>query len=184
MTPAQAAALLTIAAAIDNRKPDEDQAKAWALVLDGLPFEECRDAVVAHYRSSRDWLMPSDIVSRVSATRIKRWDAWYVKFGFPVPPARLADDPVAGNRWIEEQRGRIMSGEVTDPSQLEAGASDALTQRDVAALGLVGRKVPTANYAQQAEATRAKLRAARADEPAATRTAPRPTRGTDTEEKP
>ena len=31
MTPAQAAALLTIAASFDNRKPDADQAKAWAM---------------------------------------------------------------------------------------------------------------------------------------------------------
>lgn len=183
MTPAEAAALLTVAASLDNRKPDEDAAKAWALVLDGLSFIECRDAIIAHYRASRDWIMPADIVNGVRRERVKRWDAYYTSFGFPVPPARLADDPQAGNRWIEEQRARIMSGEITRPGQIEEGASDALTQRDVTALGLVGRKVPTADYAKQAEATRAKLRAARAiddDAPAAC-AALQPTH-TDTEE--
>lgn len=182
MTPAEAAGLLTVAAAIDNRKPDEDAAKAWALVLDGLSYIECRDAIVDHYRKSRDWIMPADIVSGVRRERIKRWDAYYASYGFPVPPARLADDPVAGNRWIEEQRTRIMSGEVTSPTQIEEGASDALTERDVAALGLVGRKVPTADYAKQAEATRAKLRAARADTDEPARVSHPQHEATDTEE--
>lgn len=38
MTPTEAAMLLTIAASYDNRKPDADQAKAWAMVLDDLRF--------------------------------------------------------------------------------------------------------------------------------------------------
>ena len=52
MTPTDAARLLTLAAAYDNRKPDADQAKAWAMVLDGLRFEDCCEAIVAHYRAT------------------------------------------------------------------------------------------------------------------------------------
>ena len=72
MTPAQAQALLTVAAAYDNRKPDPDAAMAWSLALDGYGFEDCRDAIVAHYRTTRDWIMPSDVTTAVKRTRGSR----------------------------------------------------------------------------------------------------------------
>ena len=72
MTPTEAAALLTIAAAYDNRKPDADQAKAWAMALDGLGFEDCRQVVVEHYRKTRDWLMPADVFNGVRRLRYER----------------------------------------------------------------------------------------------------------------
>jgi hypothetical protein len=68
----EAAALLTVAAAFDNRKPDADQAKVWALALDGLRFIDCRDAIVTHYQSSREWLMPADVIRGVKRLRRDR----------------------------------------------------------------------------------------------------------------
>ena len=72
MKPTEAAALLTIAAAFDNRKPDPDQAKAWAMALDGLRFEDCRAVVVEHYQRSREWIMPVDVRAAVKKLRAKR----------------------------------------------------------------------------------------------------------------
>ena len=80
MKPTEAAALLTIAAAYDNRKPDVDQAKAWAMVLDGLRFEDCRTVVVEHFKRSRDWMMPVDVIAGVKRLRTQR----LLEFG-PIP---------------------------------------------------------------------------------------------------
>jgi hypothetical protein len=136
--PTEAAALLTIAAAYDNRKPDADQAKAWAMALDGHRFEDCRDAIVAHYRKSRDWLMPSDVIGGVRRLRDKRLD----DFGPILPPARYADDPTAELAWTRRAVTLIGDGTVTDPAQFDDRGE--LTRRDVAALGMVGQEVPDA----------------------------------------
>ena len=108
MNPAEAQALLTVAAAFDNRKPDADAAKAWSVALDGMRFEDCRDAIVAHYRGSSEWLMPAKVITEVKRIRAKR-----IEDHPPLtPPAGL--DPVATNRWIREQRWRIGNGEVLE----------------------------------------------------------------------
>jgi hypothetical protein len=108
MTPAEAQALLTVAAAFDNRKPDPDAAQAWALQLDGLPFADCRDAVMAHYRTSSDWLMPKDVISAVQRVRDKR----IAEAGDLTPPRGLTDDEERA--WIGEARRRIADGQTLD----------------------------------------------------------------------
>lgn len=139
MKAAEAAALLTIAAAYDNRKPDADAAKAWSLVLDGLRFEDCRDSIVSYYRNNRAWIMPSDVIAGVKALRRERLS----KFDNLVrlePPAHLADDPAAEIAWFNTTRLRVANGEITHPDQVDERGE--LKPRDVASLGLVGRTVP------------------------------------------
>jgi hypothetical protein len=116
----EAAALLGIAAAFDNRKPDADAAKAWSVALDGFRFEDCRDVIVAHYRGSSDWLMPSHIIAGVKRIRAKR----IADVGDLTPPDfNPAGDPLlelsalARERaWFADMRRRIGDGEqvVTD----------------------------------------------------------------------
>lgn len=139
MKATEAAALLTIAAAYDNRKPDADQARAWALVLDGLRFEDCRDAIVAHYRSSREWLMPVNIVEGVTALRWKRLGAFNSLCSLN-PPPHLADNPRGEIEWRRRIDQRVMDGEITHPSQVDEHGD--LKPHDVAELGLVGQRVP------------------------------------------
>jgi hypothetical protein len=105
MTPQEAAALLTVAAAYDNRKPDADSAQAWALALDGLPFLDCRDAIVAHYRVSSEWLMPSKVIAAVRQVRNKR----IAEAGDLTPPRGLTDDQERA--WLLDARRRIGDGE-------------------------------------------------------------------------
>ena len=97
MTPTDAARLLTLAAAYDNRKPDADQAKAWAMVLDGLRFEDCCEAIVAHYPTSRDWMMPAHVIADVKRIRCQAH-----RGGWPPDPATRPgpgrDEPLAGSR--------------------------------------------------------------------------------------
>ena len=105
MKATEAAALLTVAAAFDNRKPDADAAQAWALALDGLRFEDCRDAIVAHYRASSEWLMPATVRTEVKRVRSKR----IAEAGDLTPPPDLT--PREAMAWLKDARRRIGDGE-------------------------------------------------------------------------
>jgi hypothetical protein len=107
MTPNEAAKLLAVAAAFDNRKPDADSATAWAAALDGHRFEDCRDAIVQHYRTSREWIMPADVITAVKKTRTSR-----LEDVAPTPPAGMdPDDTGSYARWLEVTRRAIADGQ-------------------------------------------------------------------------
>jgi hypothetical protein len=108
MTPAEAATLLSVAAAYDNRKPDADAAQAWALALVGLRFLDCRDVVVAHYQKSGDWIMPHHVISEVRRLREKRLHL----AGDPTPPPNLT--PLETIAWLKATRRTIADGEQVD----------------------------------------------------------------------
>lgn len=113
MTPAEAAALLTVAAAFDNRKPDADQAHAWAMTLDDMRFIDCREAIVDHYRGSKEWLMPADVRDKVKKLRHERIRA----YGVIYPPAHIdPDDTLAIQRHERDMRRQIADGEITNPT--------------------------------------------------------------------
>ena len=107
MNPAEAAVLLGIAASYDNRKPDETAAQAWALALEDLTFADCRDAVVAHYRVSPEWLMPSQVRTSVRKVRDKRI-ADHEHELTPPPDAR---EGAALHAWLADARRRLGDGE-------------------------------------------------------------------------
>ena len=153
MKPTEAAALLTIAAVYDNRKPDADQAKAWAMALDGLRWEDCREVIVAHYQRTREWLMPVDIIRGVKRLRDKRIS----DTAPPVPPSWLdPDDSAALIRWERETRAAIADG------TYEAPAPVALPQRDVIReLGQAGQSLDAREAMRKA---RERLQAAAAEE--------------------
>ena len=112
MKPTEAAALLTICAAYDNRKPDPDAAKAWAMALDGLRFEDCRDAVVQHYRVSREWIMPADVIAAVKKVRGGRIE----DVALSPPPGLDPDRTGDYAQWLEVTRRQVANGEpVTNP---------------------------------------------------------------------
>lgn len=108
MTPAEAQVLLSMAAAFDNRKPDPDAAKAWAVALNDLRFDDCRVALIQHYRTNTEWLMPAMVRAAVKRIRAKRID----DHSPLVPPPGL--DDAQERRWLVEARQRIGDGEVID----------------------------------------------------------------------
>ena len=145
MKPTEAAALLTIAAAYDNRKPDADAAKAWAMALDDLRFEDCREAVVAHYRSTRDWMMPSDVIAIVK--RIRR-DRLMVFGALPDPPRDIdPDDTPAMLAWEYGVRRSIADGtlkrDTPEPAPLSRAESAARMKELRAA---VQRRAPESQH--------------------------------------
>jgi hypothetical protein len=68
MTPSEAAEILTVAAAFDSRTVGESDAIAWSLALAHLDPDACRRAVITHYASETDRVMPAHI-RRLVATR-------------------------------------------------------------------------------------------------------------------
>lgn len=108
MIPEDAARLLAVCASFDNRKPDPDTAMAWSVVMGDMRFEDCRDAVVAHYQKSREWIMPADIRSAVKRLRAKR----LASAGDPTPPPDLT--PLETIAWVKERNRRVANGEHVD----------------------------------------------------------------------
>lgn len=107
MTPAEAQMLLGIAASFDNRKPSEEAAVSWSHALGDYPFVDCRDAVVEHYRSSTDWIMPGHIIAIVRRVRSKR----IAGAGDLTPPPGTEAEQRA---WLAGARRHIADGGTVD----------------------------------------------------------------------
>jgi len=61
MNRADVARLLGVAAAFDSRTVGETDVAAWTMALDGLDTDRCRAAIVKHYRTETDRIMPAHI---------------------------------------------------------------------------------------------------------------------------
>lgn len=156
MTPTDAATLLTMASAFDGRKPDEHAARAWAAVLEGLRIEDCRAAVIEHYQTSRDWMMPADIRSAVRKARAKRLEEWVRRNGPIMPPPM--DSNEAEIAFVVEAKRRIADGEQVDPPS-RTGEPIAGRHVDYAELT---RRVPDDERPNPAALAKAAAAAARA----------------------
>ena len=121
MTPTEAAALLTVCSGLDNRKPTAEAAQLWAEILGDLPLADCRAAVVAHYRESREWLMPADIVRLVRAGRRQRVEAFDRAVNL-TPPSEL--DGEQQREWRMQIRERVARGEVDAETWLAENPDD------------------------------------------------------------
>lgn len=106
MTIEEAIDVLTAAAAFDRRTVGKADAAAWHAALGDLPFEDAQSAVVAHYRDSREWIMPSDIRRRVKALRADR----LARTPLPAPPPELADKPAAYRAELGRRIQRLADG--------------------------------------------------------------------------
>jgi len=98
--------LLTLMASYDRRTVGKSDVAAWGLAVGDLPFADSRDAVVAHYRDSREWLMPSDVRDRVTDVRRERLK----NAPALIPPPEVADDPAAYVAWLAAERKKIADG--------------------------------------------------------------------------
>lgn len=68
MNKIDAAKVLAVAAGFDNRRPDDLAVAAWMELLGGFTFEECRAAIVAHYRdplTRHTYLTAAHVLDRV-----------------------------------------------------------------------------------------------------------------------
>lgn len=75
MTPADAAELLTLAAAFDRRTVGEADARAWAAALHAVPLDDdTRAAVARHYADTDRWLTPAHVLQQRAKIRADRLD--------------------------------------------------------------------------------------------------------------
>ncbi|MEU1736496.1 hypothetical protein [Streptosporangium sp. NPDC020145] len=109
MTPEETIDLLSLAASFDRRTVGRADVMAWHAAVGDLDFADARDAVVAHYRDNREWIMPADVRKRVKAVREER----LARQPVPAPPAenyraglRAAIDQIAGGRSVQHALGR------------------------------------------------------------------------------
>lgn len=111
MNLTETAALLALAAAYDNRTVTDDAVHAWRDLLADLPPADARDAVLAHYRRCRDWLMPADVVAHVRRLRRDRLAAaGSIEAHVTADPA----DPAAYRADLARVRAAIADG--ADPA--------------------------------------------------------------------
>ncbi|MES9554806.1 MULTISPECIES: hypothetical protein [unclassified Streptomyces] len=73
MTPADAAELLTLAAAFDRRTVGEADSRAWAAALHQTPYDDdARAAVARHYSETDRWLTPAHVRQQRATIRRER----------------------------------------------------------------------------------------------------------------
>lgn len=156
MTPSQAADLLTLAAAFDQRTIGTADALAWGAALEHIGYDDARQAVIEHYQRNRERIWPADVVTGVRRIRTKR----LADAGDP-PPATDPDNVTAYRTALIEGRTAIAAGD--------------LKQRPVAAL-TVGQAMPRPDYGAAPRRAREHLQRAareRAHRPAETDAEPR-----------
>jgi hypothetical protein len=107
MGRSEAAKILTLCAVYDRRTIGESDVAAWSDVLNLVRFEDAAIAVRQHYASSRQWVMPSDVVDGVRRLRAERLarETDQVPMGDP-------DDVVSYLRDLRQARRRVADGTV------------------------------------------------------------------------
>jgi hypothetical protein len=111
MTPEEVAGLLAIIVACDpRRKYDAGDVTTWQHLIGDLPFTECRDAIVEHYKSSAYPVMPSEVRNAVRAVRRRRLE----RVVQPPPPFDPETQVEAGNLWKATWNENIAAGDTPD----------------------------------------------------------------------
>lgn len=150
MTPADAAELLTLAAAFDRRTVGEADARAWAAALNSTPLDDdAREAVARHYAESEKWLTPAHVRqqrAKIRAARIERANVFDDGRPDETPEQYLArrralTAAVADGR-LEAQTATQAVGLTpgTAPPALTGGPAPEVAQR----LAALGRRIPDA----------------------------------------
>lgn len=115
MKISEAAAILTMASSYDKRTVGEADAQAWALALGDMRLQDARDAVVAHFTESTEWLTPAHVTRLVRHARSARVG----DISSIVPPRELADMPAREHAWKRELL-RAMGDGATEPQAIAA----------------------------------------------------------------
>lgn len=127
MRPSETATLLAMIAAYDRRTVGEADVAAWHAELEPYDLAAAAAAVRDYYRTSRDWLMPADLVRLIRAARAAR-----IPELVPLPPIE-PDDVTRYLAWQVAWRDGCADGLTSD--QAERRADDLL--------GVVRQPLPT-----------------------------------------
>ncbi|MDK0520359.1 hypothetical protein [Streptomyces sp. ML-6] len=147
MTPADAAELLTLAAAFDRRTVGEADSRAWAAALHQTPYDDdARAAVARHYSETDKWLTPAHVRQQRATIRRERVAAATVVYdGHPgetgaqsIARRRAMLEAIADGR-VTPQSASLAVGFSEDRPALPGGATreerEAFAAERLAALG-------------------------------------------------
>lgn len=130
MTPAEAAAVLGWAAAIDGREESEIAAEAWASALNPrLSIADAKWIITDHYSRETWKVMPAHINEKyrqVRHDRVKDMRA-------PEPPEALEGNPVRENAWRVAYVRLIGDGLTEAQADVQACAEHGVTRPAVEA---------------------------------------------------
>ncbi|MEU3917092.1 hypothetical protein [Streptomyces sp. NPDC029004] len=150
MTPADAAELLSLAAAFDRRTVGEADARAWAAALNAMPLDDdARAAIGRHYAETDRWLTPAHVRQQRAKIRAERIDrAKVFDEGQPdETPAqflarRRALTRAVADGHLEAQTASQAVGLApsTAPPALTSGPAPEVAER----LAALGRRIPEA----------------------------------------
>lgn len=115
--------LLTFISGLDNRKISKEVVLAWHQLLDDTHFDDAIEAAKQHYRESREWLMPADLVKGAQRVRYQN-ERWQTVMRWAAD-ARLdayqADEEFDAAAWFEKlSRRDDVSAYVRERAALEA----------------------------------------------------------------
>lgn len=114
----ETAAILAMVTALDSRRSfGELDAKAWQAVIGDFSFDDCREALIGHYRESPHSITPSDIATRVAAARRARIGNRVA----PLPPVD-PNDVVRYKSWIGAWSTAIADGADDEEAAVIANA--------------------------------------------------------------
>lgn len=119
--------MLVFIARFDNREVTDELADAWAPLFVDVNVLDAKAAVQDHYRTSRAYVMPSDIISYTRRLRAERV-ADFTRSGRSIDLLVTADPSDTAAWMAERQRihALIMSGQVdahTPREAIQAAAS-------------------------------------------------------------
>ena len=166
MNATEASELVALMALYDNRKASDPDVVAWLKVIGDLDYADCETAILAHYRETRERIMPADVRIRVKALRRARLEREIV----PAPPPEVTDEPGryretlgAGIREIADGRAirRAIGGPVREDDPPPTWAEARATMPVPRVL------TPQEKALQQAAESRAAREAADGEDPAA-----------------
>ena len=98
--------LLELISSIDRRKVGLTDRKVWEGLVGDLSAADAQAAVVAHYRESREWIMPADVRTRARALRRDR----LARELPPAIPHELTDKPGRYKAFLDAGVARIANG--------------------------------------------------------------------------
>lgn len=115
--------LLIMAASFDRRTIGETDVIAWHRLLGDHRFEDAKEALERHFASSREWLMPFDVIEGIKTIRAERRTAYVREHGVLMMPQGLTPEQelVVRRDW-ERQVGDGATGPLT----LALGAGKSL----------------------------------------------------------
>lgn len=136
MNRTEAAVLLTYVARVDHRTFGDDDAKAFAELLDDIDFTPAMEAAREHLRNETDWLTPAILRRRVFTMHSARADDKPVDFALTEPDAD-PDDVTAYQEAMRKGQVRAEDPDVRPRpvAELLAGSFGRMPDMDAKAQG-------------------------------------------------